>query len=651
MLDAEQTISAELPRLRALRRLAMADATGPEEAFAQVASLARALTGARAATVSLLHSDREQLLAHCGLPGSWASLTELPRRDSLAPLVLEAAGAPLTTCDARAEQRLAGSLAVRELGAVALAGVPLSFDGEHVGVLCVFDETTREWSAEQQERLTELAALAGVELARVGAEAERDEALAEYRASEERVRLTFDAADVGMLMVSLEEPAIGRIARVNRAFCRFLGRSEAELVGASVLDVTHPDDRSLTLETLRAMSSGERSIVRHVEKRYVHADGHVVWGALTTSAVAAHEGDLPLAISLVEDITERKQSELDLPAIATVLRRILSGEDARETIVHSALEIAGASSAHLLELDGETELQVTASVGDRRNPDVRISLREPSVTARSFQNGEAVFISDIDGCPEVSRKLLAISGARSMMWQPIFSHEQVIGLLTVCWSERIADVSARAARAVALLTDETAVALAHREALERLAAQATTDGLTGLPNRRAWDDRLVRGLSAARRLERPITLALLDMDRFKHYNDTRGHAAGDELLREFAKRARVLLREGDTLARWGGEEFAVLLPDCPSASFAESILGRIRGAVPSGQTCSVGYATWDGIEDAAALVNRADRALYRAKALGRDRAACAEEPVGSEDRAAAGGAVPALPAPAQNADS
>ena len=108
----------------------------------------------------------------------------------------------------------------------------------------------------------------------------------------------------------------------------------------------------------------------------------------------------------------------------------------------------------------------------------------------------------------------------------------------------------------------------------------------------------------------------------------RSHAAGDDLLREFAVRARVLLREGDTLARWGGEEFAVLLPDCPSANFAETILDRIRAAVPAGQSCSVGYASWDGHESAEELVLRADRALYRAKAMGRDRAASAESDQG-----------------------
>lgn len=146
-----------------------------------------------------------------------------------------------------------------------------------------------------------------------------------------------------------------------------------------------------------------------------------------------------------------------------VLRRTFSGADARQAIVHAAVEIAGASSAHLAERAGEGALSVTASAGlNLVGVDVRLDA--PSATAHAFLTGEARFLSDPAQDPLVSRELLEISRARSLMWQPIRSREDVLGVLCVCWAERVGDVCARAVRAVALLTEETAVALADRAA-------------------------------------------------------------------------------------------------------------------------------------------------------------------------------------------
>lgn len=159
----------------------------------------------------------------------------------------------------------------------------------------------------------------------------------------------------------------------------------------------------------------------------------------------------------------------------------------------------------------------------------------------------------------------------------------------------------------------------EREALlERLEEMARTDPVTGLPNRRAWDEELALALARARRHGHPLALGLVDLDRFKHYNDAHGHPAGDALLGEAAARWRASLRVTDFLARYGGEEFAVLLPDCPPGQVA-GLLERLRSATPGGQTVSVGVAHWDGFEAPAALVARADAALYVAKERGRDR--------------------------------
>jgi diguanylate cyclase (GGDEF)-like protein len=159
----------------------------------------------------------------------------------------------------------------------------------------------------------------------------------------------------------------------------------------------------------------------------------------------------------------------------------------------------------------------------------------------------------------------------------------------------------------------------QRETLAlRLERTARTDPLTGLPNRRAWDEGLEREIDHAHRTETALCMALLDLDYFKQFNDLNGHPAGDSHLKEAASLWRDRLRSADLIARYGGEEFAVLLT-ATDALQAEQVIEMLRAAVPRGETVSAGIAQWDGAESGTRLFARADAALYEAKRLGRDR--------------------------------
>lgn len=164
--------------------------------------------------------------------------------------------------------------------------------------------------------------------------------------------------------------------------------------------------------------------------------------------------------------------------------------------------------------------------------------------------------------------------------------------------------------------------------LERRAAEveqmAHSDGLTGLMNRRAWDERLPVEVARARRGEAPVAVALLDIDEFKAFNDRHGHQAGDGLLRAAADAWTAQLRSGDVLARYGGEEFGVILPDC-DIDVARRIVERLRSAARGGCTCSAGVAVWEPGMSVTQLVAAADAALYRAKRAGRDRTVVAAQ--------------------------
>ena len=181
-------------------------------------------------------------------------------------------------------------------------------------------------------------------------------------------------------------------------------------------------------------------------------------------------------------------------------------------------------------------------------------------------------------------------------------------------------------QALAARSNSQAALLA--EQADRLKELASCDGLTGLINRRTWDGVLADGLEQARHHCVTTTVAIIDIDHFKRFNDTLGHQAGDRLLRETATAWRAQLRDNDVLARYGGEEFIALLPDCDDAT-AAVLLDRLRAVMPDQQTFSAGIATWDGAETAEDLVGRADAALYEAKNAGRNRAAVAETRLGA----------------------
>ena len=193
-----------------------------------------------------------------------------------------------------------------------------------------------------------------------------------------------------------------------------------------------------------------------------------------------------------------------------------------------------------------------------------------------------------------------------------------IGVLAIAWQKPVAGVSLRLSALIDLLGAEAAVAIGRADLLGQLEHLARTDSLTGLPNRRYWEQQLPRELSRASRDAQGMCVAMLDLDHFKRFNDDHGHPAGDALLVDAAALWREAIRPTDALARHGGEEFALAMPDTELDQALE-IVDRLRAATPRGQRCSAGITCWDGSETAASLLARADVLLYEAKTGGRDR--------------------------------
>jgi diguanylate cyclase (GGDEF)-like protein/PAS domain S-box-containing protein len=436
--------------------------------------------------------------------------------------------------------------------------------------------------------------------------------------SERRFRNVFDASPIG---IGLSDER-GVLVTANRALCIFFGRTEYDLIGHSATEFTHPDDLHSPTDAHRMLATATDDVVC-LERRYLRPDGEIRWGWLTVTMTTG-PSDRPWTLSHIQDVTDRKlgelalrESESNLTAVAAVVRRIQCGEDARTTIVTAAKALSGGSIASLFEPDLRGSLVVTATT-DPRLSDLRISLDERSVTAQVFCTGEALQLTDRPDDPMKSHGLLRTSDTKSMCVYPVPGRSEISGVLEVTWSEPSVTLTEAASRALVLLADEAGLALRQEQMVKELELLAITDDLTGLANRRGWDLQLHHLMATARLSGSPLTVAIADLDHFKVYNDTRGHVAGDDLLHEFASAARHALRAVDFLARWGGEEFAVALPNC-GLDEAAGVLERIRKAVPDCQTCSFGYATWTGVESAPELMVRADAALYAAKAAGRDR--------------------------------
>jgi diguanylate cyclase (GGDEF)-like protein len=179
---------------------------------------------------------------------------------------------------------------------------------------------------------------------------------------------------------------------------------------------------------------------------------------------------------------------------------------------------------------------------------------------------------------------------------------------------------------------------------DRLAQLSETDPLTDLLNARGFGSRLQSEVKRSRRYRQPLSLLFLDVDGLKHINDRHGHRAGSDALRHVANVIRAELRESDTCARWGGDEFTILAPNTgtdAALSFAERIRGRIAEHSTSWPlTASIGVATvdenQDTPDDAVALMRAADKAMYHAKWCGKNAVAAASRPPNELDTGTGG---------------
>jgi diguanylate cyclase (GGDEF)-like protein/PAS domain S-box-containing protein len=414
----------------------------------------------------------------------------------------------------------------------------------------------------------------------------------------------------------------GVIVDVNPALCRLTGFTREQLVGSPQPFPFWPPEALPEIEAIREQLHAEGGF--SYETTFMRADGTRFPVELTTTEVRGRGGGF---LHAVRDISDRKRAETalvehvqELESLARLTRAVAHATPAaaRETICRMALEIAEASTATIWEADADDGLHNTCMLGAPQ-PGFAIGTEFDRLAARRALNARrAVFVADADDARLLDPRMRDLLGCASAHFQPIVSGRRATGVLAVSWREPHAGLPAKQTHLIELLAHEASIAIAKAATYAELERLARTDTLTGLLNRRALQDLLPRELASAARTGRPLSLAMLDLDHFKAYNDAHGHLAGDALLREATGAWLHRLRATDLLARWGGEEFCLVLPGC-EADDATRLLAQLRDATPRGQTFSAGVAALRAGLEPAALVGSADAALYAAKRAGRDR--------------------------------
>lgn len=435
------------------------------------------------------------------------------------------------------------------------------------------------------------------------AEIQLQESESALRESEARYRSVVDTVKE----VIFQTDAQGLWTFLNPAWSEITGFAVAESLGTLFLNYVHPDDRQRNLELFEPLIRREKDYCCH-EIRYLHRDGGFRWIEVFARLILDQEGGSIGTSGTLNDITERhrmeevlRESEARFHTLVDLLPYGVQENDltGRVTFANLALE----------RLQGQWEGGLIGRlIWDFLTDDTeRESLRDylqflirdqPSPTPYFVKNRRA--------------------------------NGDIIDV-QVDWTYR-RDPQGRLQGFIAVVTDITA----RKRMQEALREQAIRDPLTGLFNRRYLDETLPRELSRCQRSGEPLTVAMLDLDHFKRFNDAYGHEAGDVVLRSVGDLLGHSMRAGDLFCRYGGEELTLILHGS-TLDDARARLESLRQAIMQMRmlyqggdlpaiTVSIGVAAVGKQEmDAAALLARADAALYRAKERGRNRVVTAGE--------------------------
>ncbi len=432
----------------------------------------------------------------------------------------------------------------------------------------------------------------------------------------------FDEAAIGMATLTREL----EVLRVNGALCRLLGCTADSIVGRSILEFTHPDDLDVSRAKIDATIGGDDA---PLVKRYVRADGATV-EAIVTTAFVEPSGSEPYFFSQLQDVTEQRRAERQKSAIADLGRRALEVDC--QTLMDEAMacirDMFAVDSCMVRRLSDRGMRAVALSTDYADTP--LVVAVDASQAGYTLLQNEPVVSNDLLGETRFGRPAFGYErGLRRAVSVPVpeRSGRRDVVIVHAAGEGRpfgVADI-----RFIEAVANVIGSALDHEATENELRRQALEDPLTGLGNRALLFGHLDRELRHVDRNVAPLSMLLLDLDRFKVVNDTLGHAVGDAMLRQVALRLSGCVRSEDTVARLGGDEFVVVSTRTDTDWAVGRVAQRIVDAFAEpfeveGReltcTASVGVVLAEtGTESPGDLLRDADAAMYRAKGAGGSR--------------------------------
>ena len=467
-------------------------------------------------------------------------------------------------------------------------------------------------------------------------------------ATKERLYLVLESARIGTWDLNYQTQE--RV--INARAAAMLGYRDDEVDHHNMLwlDMVHPHDR-VHVDRAVAAYRAQASDVVAMEYRMRHKKGHYVWLQSFGRTVEVDERGRPKRmVGTLIDISESKRQEFlrnRQRQLLDLLNQAQSGfllnhsvQDACESLFEPLLKLSDSTFGFIGIVQHTDDAQPYLSIPTSSSPDGE---RSPKAThlndldnlfGNVITSNRVALSNNLLTHPSGKAPPAGYPDLRNFLGLPIRFDNRVLGMIGLGnrpegFDEQMVQLLEPLLVTLGTLfharDQETARANAEKE-LQRMARR---DGLTGLSNRRDFFDHAESALIQTRRYNTPMTVALLDLDHFKHINDTYGHAAGDAVLIAFADILRESLRDTDTPARVGGEEFAVLLTNTPLVE-SMTALERIRhkldqtpilfGEHAIYATVSIGAVQWDHAHaDVDGMLAHADSAMYTAKRLGRNR--------------------------------